>query len=246
MESGDSGKVVVITGAARRIGASIARAFHTRGFRVVLHHNQSNEAAASLEREFNGIRNESAKAVRADLCIPNELETLLEAVKESFDRIDVLVNNAASFIPTDIKTTDFDQFEEIINLNLRAPYFLAQELAEPLQQSCGAIVNITDLYAQFPAVGYAVHCASKAGLESLTRSLALELAPDVRVNAIAPGAILWADGQPENSKLVQRTPLRRIGRASEIAAATVFLACDATFMTGQILTIDGGRSILEP
>ena len=213
---------------------------------MLVHHNVSSETAKSLVHEFNSIRNKSAKAFQADLCDPNQLETLLSAVKESFNRIDVLVNNAASFIPTSIKTTDIDTFDEIINLNLRAPYYLAKALAERLQRSHGAIVNITDLYAQFPAVGYAVHCASKAGLESLTRSLALELAPEVRVNAIAPGAILWADGQPENSELVQRTPLKRVGTGNEIANAAVFLACDATFMTGQILTIDGGRSIVEP
>ena len=246
MVSANTDKVVLVTGAARRIGAYIARAFHARGFRVIIHHNQSSEAAESLEHEFNSFRNESAKVFRADLCDTSQLDTLLAAIKDSFNRIDVLVNNAASFISTETKTTDLDKFDEIIKLNLRAPYYLAQSLAERLQRSRGAIVNITDLYAKFPAVGYAVHCASKAGLESLTRSLALELAPDVRVNAIAPGAILWVDGHPENSELVQRTPLKRVGTGNEIANAAVFLACDATFMTGQILTIDGGRSIVEP
>jgi pteridine reductase len=240
------GKTALVTGAARRIGAAIARALHADGANLVLHYRGAEADAAALEAEFNLARPGSALKVKADLLAPIAPKALVSAALDRFKRLDVLVNNASSFYPTEIGMIESTHWDELIGSNLRAPLFLAQESAKALAQQQGAIVNIADIHAERPLKGYVVYSIAKAGLVALTRSLALELGPAVRVNAIAPGAIAWPeDGQfppPERERILASTPLERLGSPAEIARAVHFLAT-APFITGQVLAIDGGRSV---
>ena len=246
MDDGLQGKVVLVTGAARRIGAAIARRLHGAGANVVLHYRGSEADAAGLESELNGLRAKSAAKVKADLLAPIAPRSLVSACQEQFGRLDLLVNNASTFYPTAVGAIEGGHWEELMGSNLRAPLFLAQEAAPELAKRGGAIVNIADIHAERPLKGYLVYSVAKAGLVALTRALALELGPEVRVNAIAPGAIAWPeDGQfppPERERIVASTPMARLGSPEEIARAVHFLAT-APFVTGQILAVDGGRSV---
>ena len=246
MDDGLQGKVVLVTGAARRIGAAIARRLHGAGANVVLHYRGSEADAAGLEGELNGLRAKSAAKVKADLLAPIAPRSLVSACQEQFGRLDLLVNNASTFYPTAVGAIEGGHWEELMGSNLRAPLFLAQEAAPELAKRGGAIVNIADIHAERPLKGYLVYSVAKAGLVALTRALALELGPEVRVNAIAPGAIAWPeDGQfppPERERIVASTPMARLGSPEEIARAVHFLAT-APFVTGQILAVDGGRSV---
>jgi pteridine reductase len=240
------GKTALVTGAARRIGAAIARRLHTGGANVVLHYRGAEAEAAALEAELNAARAGSALKVKADLLAPIAPRALVSASIERFGRLDVLVNNASTFYPTAVGSIELGHWEELMGSNLRAPLFLAQEAAPQLAKNLGAIVNVADIHAERPLKGYLMYSVAKSGLVALTRALALELAPDVRVNAIAPGAIAWPeDGQfepPERERIVATTPLARLGSPEEIARAVHFLAT-APFVTGQILAVDGGRSL---
>ncbi|MEW5862843.1 MAG: pteridine reductase [Pseudomonadota bacterium] len=240
------GKVALVTGAPRRIGAAIVRRLHAAGAAVLIHYRGSEAQAAQLEDSLNAQRAGSAARVKADLLAPVAPRALVEGVLARFGRLDLLVNNASSFYPTPVGKIEVHHWEEIVGSNLRAPLFLSQEAAPHLAKESGAIVNVADIHAERPLRGYPVYSVAKAGLVALTRSLALELAPAVRVNAVAPGAIVWPeDGQfepPERGRILATTPLARMGRMEEIAEAVHFLAT-APFVTGQVLAVDGGRSI---
>jgi len=239
-------KVALVTGAARRVGAAIARRLHAAGANVVLHYRGAEGEAAQLEKELNAARAGSAMKVKGDLLAPVAPKVLVDAALQRFARLDILVNNASAFYPTAIGQIELSHWEELIGSNLRAPLFLSQVAAPRLALAGGVIVNIADIHAERPLKGYVVYSIAKSGLVALTRSLALELAPGVRVNAVAPGAIAWPeDGQfdpGERERIVASTPLRRTGNPDEIAQAVHFL-CTAPFVTGQVLAVDGGRSI---
>lgn len=239
-------KVALVTGAARRLGAAIARRLHAAGASVVLHYRSAEADAVRLEKELNAARAGSALRVRGDLLAPIAPQALVTAALQRFARLDYLVNNASAFYPTRMGEIEASHWEELVGSNLRAPLFLAQAAAPQLALAGGAIVNIADIHAQRPLKGYVVYSVAKAGLAALTRSLALELAPAVRVNAVAPGAIAWPeDGQfegGERARIVASTPLARTGTPEEVAHAVHFL-CAATFVTGQMLAVDGGRSV---
>ncbi|HTP63323.1 MAG TPA: pteridine reductase [Burkholderiales bacterium] len=246
MDDGLQGKTALVTGAARRIGAAIARRLHAAGANVMLHYRGADANAAALESELNAARAGSAAKVKADLLAPIAPKALVGATVDRFGGLDLLVNNASTFYPTAIGTIEAGHWEELMGSNLRAPLFLSQEAAPELAKQRGAIVNIADIHAERPMKGYAVYSIAKAGLAAMTRALALELGPAVRVNAVAPGAIAWPeDGQfppPERGRIVSTTPLARLGKPEEIAQAVHFLAT-ATFVTGQVLAVDGGRSV---
>ncbi len=237
--------VILITGAARRVGAGIARTLHAAGARVALHYRNSREAALLLAHALNATRHDSAIALAADLCDNAAIPGLVSGVVRHFGRLDGLVNNASSFYPTPVGRIDEAAWQDLIGSNLKGPLFLAQAAAASLTQHGGAIVNITDIHTERPLKGYAVYSSAKAGLAGLTRSLAIELAPGVRVNAVAPGAILWPEDDSfspdERAQIVSCTPLQRLGSPEDIARTVQFLLFDAPFITGQIIHVDGGR-----
>jgi len=241
-----TGKTGLITGGARRVGAAITRRLHAAGANVLVHYRDSDSDAAKLVAELNGVRPKSAATVKAELLAPIAPRALVSAALESFGRLDLLVNNASAFFPVALGAIEASHWEELVGSNLRAPLFIAQEAAAALAKHEGAIVNIVDIHAERPLKGYPVYSIAKAGLAAMTRSLALELAPRVRVNGVAPGAIAWPeDGQfdpAERERVVATTPLGRTGTPEDIAQAVHFLAC-APYVTGQILAVDGGRSI---
>jgi len=241
-----AGKSALITGGARRVGAAIARRLHAAGAAVLIHYRDSEADADKLVGELNAARAKSAAKVKAELLAPIAPRALLAAALESFGRLDLLVNNASSFFPVALGDIEASHWEELIGSNLRAPLFICQQAAPELRKSSGAIVNIVDIHAERPLKGYPVYSIAKAGLAAMTRSLALELAPAVRVNAVAPGAIAWPeDGQfdpAERERVVATTPLARMGSPEDIAQAVHFLAC-ASYVTGEIVAVDGGRSI---
>jgi pteridine reductase len=246
MDQEMQGKAAIVTGAARRIGAAIARRLHASGANVLLHYRGAEAEAASLESELNAARAKSASKVKADLLAPIAPRSLISAAIERFGRLDLLVNNASTFYPTAVGSIEAGHWDELMGSNLRAPLFLSQEAAPHLKKNGGAIVNVADIHAERPLKGYLVYSVAKAGLVALTRSLALELAPEIRVNGVAPGAIAWPeDGQfepAERERIVATTPLARLGSPEEIARAVHYLAT-APFITGQILSVDGGRSV---
>ncbi|HEV7476966.1 MAG TPA: pteridine reductase [Burkholderiales bacterium] len=246
MDDGLQGRTALVTGGARRVGAAIVRRLHAAGANVVLHYRGAEAEAAKLEAELNAARAKSAARVKAELLAPIAPRALVSAALESFGRLDLLVNNASSFFPVAVGAIEASHWEELVGSNLKAPLFISQEAAPHLGKHQGAIVNIVDIHAERPLKGYPLYSIAKAGLAALTRSLAVELAPAVRVNGVAPGAIAWPeDGQfadAERGRIVATTPLGRVGSPEEIAQAVHFLAC-APYVTGQILAVDGGRSI---
>jgi len=246
MDPSLQGKTVLVTGGARRVGAAIARRLHAAGANVVLHYRGAEADAAKLEAELNAMRAKSATKVKAELLAASAPRALVSAALESFGRLDLLVNNASSFFPVAVGAIEPSHWDELLGSNLKAPLFIAQEAAPHLAKEQGAIVNIVDIHAERPLKGYPVYTIAKAGIAALTRSLAIELAPDVRVNGVAPGAIAWPEDDQfpdaERKRIVASTPLGRVGSPEDIAQAVHFLAC-APFVTGQILAVDGGRSI---
>lgn len=238
--------VILVTGAARRIGAEIARSLHGAGATLALHYRSSAADAAALADALNAIRPQSAFPLHADLKEDGAPEALVAAVLERHGRLDGLVNNASSFFPTPIGQIDAAAWSDLIGSNLKAPLFLSQAAAPALRERRGAIVNIVDIHAERPLRHYPLYCAAKAGLLGLTRALALELAPEVRVNGVSPGAIEWPeDGQfppAEREAIVRHTLLGRTGSPADIARTVRFLLCEAPYITGQILAVDGGRS----
>jgi len=239
------GKVVLITGGARRVGAAISRLLHAAGASLMLHYRASAGEARLLQAELNGVRAGSVALIQADLLDVGKLASLVDQTLATFGRLDGLVNNASSFFPTPVGEITPATWEDLIGTNLRAPLFLSQAAAPALKRTQGAIVNITDIHAERPLKGYVVYTAAKAGLAGLTRSLARELAPEVRVNAVAPGPILWPDdGQFDElsrQRIVSHTPLRREGSPDDIARAVRFLLADAPYVTGETIAVDGGR-----
>jgi len=242
-------KVVLITGAARRVGAGIARYLHAGGAKLVLHYRGSRQAAGQLAQELNTVRPKSVALVQADLLDPDALPRLVEQAVAVFGRLDGLVNNASSFFPTEIGEVSEAHWHDLMGSNLKAPLFLAQAAAPHLRASQGAIVGITDIHAERPMKSHVVYSLAKAGHAQLVRSLAIELAPWVRVNGVAPGTNQWPDDEsffnPVLKELIESTiPMRRIGTPEDIARAVKFLLFDASYVTGQVLAVDGGRSVV--
>ena len=241
-------RAVLVTGAARRIGAAIARRLHASGARVALHCHRSRAEAEALATELNGARAGSCVVVQGDLLDVAGLPRIVEESAGAFGRLDALVNNASSFYATPFGRIAEAQWNDLIGTNLRAPLFLAQAAAPRLREAKGSIVNLVDIHAERPLKNFLVYSVAKAGLAGLTRALALELGPDVRVNGVAPGAILWPDGgehfdPSERNRITSQTPLARIGNPDDVAGAVKYLLFDAPFVTGQILAVDGGRAI---
>ena len=238
--------VILITGAARRVGAAIARALHARGASLMLHYRRSEVAARELAAELNALRPESAAVWGADLGDKALLETLVAATLQRFGCLDALINNASSFYATPFGAIDEAAWDDLIGSNLKGPMFLSQAAAPALKTARGCIVNITDIHAERPLAGYAPYVAAKAGLLGLSRALAVELAPEVRVNAVAPGAIAWPDDDSfdsaARSAIIDSVPLGREGRPDDIARTGSFLVFDAPYITGQVINVDGGRT----
>ena len=241
------GKIVLITGGARRVGAAICRRLHAAGASLMLHYRESAGEARLLQSELNHTRADSVALIQADLLDLMKLPAIVEQTLSTYGRLDALVNNASSFFQTPVGDISAAAWEDLIGTNLRAPLFLAQAAAPALRKAQGAIVNITDIHAERPLKNYVVYSVAKAGLVGLTRSLARELAPEVRVNAVAPGPVLWPDDDSfdelSRQRIISHTPLRREGAPDDIAKAVHFLLADATYVTGETINVDGGRHI---
>ena len=238
--------VAVITGAAKRIGAAIARTLHAAGYDLALHYRHSHAEMGALCAQLESARAGSTCPIQMDLDDIGHVSALVEKCISRFGRLDALVNNASAFYATPIGTATPQQWQELFGSNVQAPFFLAQAAASHLKKSSGSIVNIVDIYAERPLAGHAVYSMAKAALAMMTQALAQDLAPDVRVNAVAPGAILWPDAgkdYADREELVARTPLKRTGTPEDVAAAVLFLLRDAKFTTGQMIKVDGGRSV---
>ncbi len=241
-----AGRCVLITGGAKRLGAAIGRRLHAAGANVVVHYHQSRPAADALVAEFEALRAGSALAVRADLHDVAHLPDLAQAALARFGRLDVLVNNASTFYPTPVGSITLQQFDDLIGTNLRAPLFLSQAAAPALRESRGLIINMVDIHGRRPLKAHPVYSSAKAGLIMLTKSLARELGPEIRVNGIAPGPVLWPERDLDaalKEEIVARTALKRSGSPDDIASAALFFAAEAPYVTGQIIAVDGGRSL---
>jgi pteridine reductase len=241
-----TGKTVLITGSARRVGATMVRTLHGAGANLVIHCRQSMKDAEALAGELNATRDNSAAIVQADLLDIAKLPALVEFSVRSFGRLDVLVNNASTFYPTKIGEITPAAWDDLMGTNLKVPLFLAQAAAPALRKTHGLIINIVDIHALRPLRNYTVYCAAKAGLHMLTRALAKELGPQVRVNGISPGPVLWPENEADSStreKIIQRTILQKMGTPEDIARTALFFAAHAPFITGQVLAVDGGRSV---
>ena len=239
--------VALITGAARRIGACIAHKLHQQGYRVVVHYHHSSTEARALVSQLNQLRPDSAIALQADLNNSHAVRQLAEAAQNQWHRLDLLVNNASTFYPTSLKDSTDQQWDDLINSNLKAAYFLSSYLADSLRQSEGAVINLVDIHAQRGLPGYPIYSIAKAGLQMMTLSLAKELAPQVRVNGVAPGPILWPENEAsvsdsEKQAIIVKTLLKKHGHPDDIARAVLFLS-QQSFITGQILAVDGGKSL---
>jgi pteridine reductase len=241
------GRIVLITGGARRVGAAICRRLHAAGASLMLHYRESAGEARLLQAELNHTRPDSVALIQADILDLHKLPAIVEQTLSTFGRLDALVNNASSFFQTPVGDITANDWDDLIGTNLRAPLFLAQAATPALRKAEGAIVNITDIHAERPLKNYAVYSIAKAGLLGLTRSLARELAPEVRVNAVAPGPVLWPDDDSfdelSRQRIISHTPLRREGTPEDIAKSVHFLLADATYVTGQTINVDGGRHI---
>lgn len=246
MTATPSRPVMLITGAARRVGARIARELHAAGADVVLHYRQSADEAEALAATLNTTRAGSASTLAGDLTQDGLPESIIAALIDRHGRLDALINNASSFYPTPIGRIDSRAWLDLIGSNLKAPLFLSQAAAPHLGRSLGCIVNIIDIHAERPLRHYPVYCAAKAGLLGLTRSLAIELAPDIRVNGVSPGPIEWPEDQQflpeERMQIIAHTLLKREGQPSDIARTVRFLVFDAPYVTGQVIAVDGGRN----
>ena len=242
-----AGKIALITGGARRVGAAIARELHAAGANVVIHHHRSIDAAQKLCAALEQSRPNSTLRLSADLLDIASLSMLVEETRRHFGQLDILVNNASTFYPTPVGEITLEHWDDLIGSNLKAPLFLSQAAAPALRMSNGLILNIVDIHGMLPLRRYPTYSIAKAGLIMLTKSLARELGPHVRVNAIAPGPVMWpADGVADTAlqeKIIDRTALKRSGSAMDIARTALFFAADAPFITGQIMAVDGGRSV---
>ena len=237
---------MLITGGARRVGAEVARTLHAAGANIFIHYRTSSAAAISLADSLNKVRARSAAIHAAHLLNADAPEKLVAAALLEFGRLDVLINNASSFYPTPVGQITLPQWDDLVGSNMKAPLFLAQAAAPSLKARRGLIINMVDIHALRPLKEHPVYCAAKAGLVMLTRSLARELGPEIRVNGIAPGPVLWPEGGMDESvkrEIIDKTALKRIGSPQDIARTALFLAGNAPYITGQIIAVDGGRSI---
>ncbi|MHB1116829.1 pteridine reductase [Sideroxydans sp.] len=242
------GKTILVTGGAKRVGAAIVRRLHAAGANVAIHFRSSAYEAFALRGELNDLRENSAISVQADLLETGTLPRMVKEVVQHFGHLDALVNNASSFYATPLAEIDATQWNDLVGTNLQAPLFLAQAAAAELRRQHGCIVNIVDIHAERPMHGHLLYSVAKAGLVALTKGLAQELAPQVRVNAVAPGVIVWPEGadwddEERRRKIVAHTLLKREGSPDDIAKAVRFLIADAPYITGQVIAVDGGRSI---
>ena len=236
--------VALVTGSARRIGAQIVRTLHHHGMRVIIHYRGSQREAESLAAALNQTRPNSAVLLQADLDQPAAVRQLANDALACFGQLDLLVNNASSFYPTPIDQADDADWDKLIHSNLRAPFILSQQLTPALRQQHGCIINIVDVYAEKPLQTHTLYCMAKAGLAMMTKSLARELGPEIRVNGVSPGPILWPEAGQMNQQAIQdATALKRSGEPDDIANTVYWLATAAPFITGQILAVDGGRSL---
>ena len=241
----DSGPVALITGAAKRIGAAMATRLHSEGFRVIIHYGHSKDDAHTLAQKLNDIRPESATCLQANLCDSEDVEALSENAVNVWGQLDVLVNNASSFYPTPIGSISEEDWLSLVGSNVKGALFLSQALAPALRKAKGCIVNMVDMHIDRPLPKHSVYLLAKSGLASLTQSLAIDLAPDIRVNGIGPGAILWPEREMEDDekdKLLSSIPLGELGKPEDIAKTLSFLI-SASYVTGQIIFVDGGRSL---
>lgn len=241
-------QVVLITGGAKRVGAAICRELHAQGASLMIHYNQSQTEARALQAEFNLQRPNSAAIIQGDLLNAAIASSLVNETIRHFGRLDVLINNASSYYATEVGQINEENWADLIGSNLKAPMFLAQAAAPELRKQGGTIVNITDMHIERPKKGYVVYSVAKAGLVTLTKSLALELSPEVRVNAVAPGPVQWPENNPQfdevyRQRVISQTLLKRIGNPTDIAKAVKFLVYDAPYVTGHVLAVDGGRSL---
>lgn len=239
-------QVALVTGSARRIGAEIVRTLHRAGLRVIVHYNRSGRDAQALAGELNALRNDSARTLQGDLRDCRALPAMAQHAIGLWGRLDVLVNNASGFYPTPVGEITEAHWEDLLGANLKAPLFLSQAVADELRQRRGCIVNIVDIHGDRPLKDYPVYSIAKAGLVMMTKALARELGPDVRTNAVAPGAILWPEAPhhaAQHQEIIRRTALKREGAPSDIANTVKFLVADAPYITGQIIAVDGGRTL---
>jgi len=241
------GKVVLITGGGKRVGAAICRRLHAAGASLMLHYRKSAGEARLLSAELNHVRANSVALIQADLLETAKLPSLVEQTLQTFGRLDGLVNNASSFFATPLGEIEIADFDDLIGTNLKAPLFLSQAAAPALRRAQGAIVNIADIHAERPLKNYVVYSVAKTALVGLTRSLAREMAPEVRVNAVAPGPVLWPEDESfdelSRQRIISHTPLRREGTPDDIAGAVHFLLADARYVTGETISVDGGRHV---
>lgn len=248
MHSNLESKVVLITGGAKRVGAAVCRELHAHGAQLMVHYNQSHAEARALQAELNLQRPNSVAIIQADLLNTAVAPSLINETIQHFGRLDVLINNASSYYATEIGQINEENWLDLMGSNLKAPAFLAQAAAAELRKQMGTIVNITDMHIERPKKGYIIYSVAKAGLVTLTKSLALELSPEVRVNAVAPGPVQWPENNPQfdevyRQRVISQTLLKRIGNPTDIAKAVKFLIYDAPFITGHVLAVDGGRSL---
>lgn len=241
------GKVILVTGAARRVGAAIARRLHQAGADLVMHYHHSEREAQAMRAELNAIRADSVALIQADLLNISGLNEMIRNTVTRFDRLDALINNASSFYATSMGGITEADWESLVGTNVKAPLFLCQAAAPHLRKTSGCIVNITDIHAERPLKNYVVYSVAKAALDGLTRSLARELGPEIRVNAVAPGPILWPEDDSfdelARQRVISHTLLKRAGEPADIAKAVYYLVAEAPFVTGQTISVDGGRSV---
>lgn len=248
MENKLSGKVVLITGGAKRVGAATARHLHACGANLMIHYRASSGEAAALAADLNALRAHSVGTIQADLLNISMLPLIIKQTLQQYGRLDALINNASSFFPTPLPEVTLASWDDLMGSNLKAPLFLAQAAATALKDYKGCIINITDIHSERPLPGYVIYSIAKAGLVGLTRSLAIELGPNVRVNAIAPGPILWPEAitdfdDASRQRIISQTVLARVGDPHDVALAAEFLIVGAPYTTGQVIAVDGGRSI---
>ena len=244
-----TGKVALITGGARRVGAQIGRTLHAHGMNLVIHYRSSSDDARALQAELERQRPKSVTLVKGDLLNVAQLPDIVGTAAAAFSRLDVLVNNASSFYPTPLGQATEAQWDDLFGTNLKAPFFLAQAAAPHLKKTQGCIVNIADIHGDRPIKHYPIYCMAKAGVVMLTKSLARDMAPDVRVNAIAPGTIMWPEGaaqvsEAQKQEMLGRIPLQRSGGPDDIARTALFLIRDAGYINGQVIAVDGGRTVV--
>lgn len=248
MDNTINNKVILITGGAKRVGAAICRELHAHGAQLMIHYKTSTAEARALKAELNLLRANSTAIIQGDLHNMDVLPNLVDKTIKCFGKLDVLINNASAYFPTELGVINEENWHDLMGSNLKAPVFLAQAAANELRKNYGCIVNITDMHIERPKKGYIVYSIAKAGLVTLTKSLAHELGPEVRVNAVAPGPVQWPENNPQfnevyRQRVINQTLLKRVGKAEDVAKAVKFLIYDAPYTTGHVLAVDGGRSL---